>query len=87
MCIIMRYYVVDSFAKRPFTGNPAAVVFVDRELQENDYLNFSGEFNLSETCFVGNASSNFKDDSDFELRLARFQISINNIQQMVHSNQ
>ena len=75
----MRYYVVDSFAKKPFTGNPAAVVFVDRELNENDHLNFAAEFNLSETCFVGNASSNFEDDSDFELRLDRFQICINKL--------
>ena len=68
----MRFYVVDSFAKKPFTGNPAAVVFVDRELHEDDYLNFSGEFNLSETCFVGSASSDFEKDSDFELRFDKF---------------
>ena len=65
----MRYYIVDSFAKEPFTGNPAAVVLVDRELNEDDYLKFSAEFNLSETCFVGSASSNFETDSNFKLRL------------------
>ena len=42
----MRFYIVDAFSNVSFKGNPAAVVLADRTLDENEYLEISGEFNL-----------------------------------------
>ena len=55
-----RYYVVDAFTDRPFTGNPAAVVPLDR-WPENWWLqSVALEMNLSETAFcVPNAADGY----------------------------
>ena len=42
----MRFYIVDAFSNVSFKGNPAAVVLVDKILDESEYLEISGEFNL-----------------------------------------
>jgi PhzF family phenazine biosynthesis protein len=43
---------VDAFTRDPFGGNPAAVVFLDRE-RDTDWLQaVAGEMNLSETAFL-----------------------------------
>lgn len=48
----IRYFVVDAFTNRPFQGNPAAVVPLDR-WKENSWLqNVAMEMNLSETAFL-----------------------------------
>ena len=44
--------VVDAFAEKPFTGNPAAVVFLDEPRDEAWRQCVAAEFNLSETAFV-----------------------------------
>jgi predicted PhzF superfamily epimerase YddE/YHI9 len=44
--------VVDSFADRPFAGNPAAVAVVDAFPDEARMLAVAREMNLSETAFV-----------------------------------
>jgi len=44
--------VVDAFAERPFTGNPAAVVFLDGPRDDAWRAAVAREFNLSETAFV-----------------------------------
>ena len=66
----MRYFIVDAFAKDAFTGNPAAVVLVDRKLTDSEYLKYAAKFNLSETCFVEleNENTDFKTESNFLLR-------------------
>ena len=46
------FFIVDAFAGKPFSGNPAAVVLLEKELKETEYLKFSSEFNLSETAFI-----------------------------------
>jgi PhzF family phenazine biosynthesis protein len=48
------YMVVDAFADGPFTGNPAAVVWLDRADAMDDATRqaVAGEFNLSETAYV-----------------------------------
>jgi len=47
----LRYYVVDAFADRPFTGNPAAVVPL-ASWPTNDFLqSLAMEMNLSETAY------------------------------------
>lgn len=44
--------VVDAFADKPFTGNPAAVVFLEQSRDDTWRQNVAAEFNLSETAFV-----------------------------------
>lgn len=45
-------YVVDAFADGPFTGNPAAVVLLDRPCDDAWMQAVAAEMNLSETAFV-----------------------------------
>lgn len=45
-------WVVDAFADRPFSGNPAAVVLLDGPRDDAWRAAVAGEFNLSETAFV-----------------------------------
>ncbi len=45
-------YQVDAFASRPFTGNPAGVVLLDRSAEADWMQTVAAEMNLSETAFV-----------------------------------
>lgn len=45
------YYVVDAFADRPFTGNPAGVCPLDAWLPDETMLAIAAENRLSETAF------------------------------------
>lgn len=47
-----KYFVVDAFTDRPFAGNPAAVVPLDRWPDETWLRNVAAEMNLSETAFT-----------------------------------
>ncbi|MCD2323264.1 PhzF family phenazine biosynthesis protein [Sphingomonas sp. IC-56] len=56
---------IDAFADRPFAGNPAAVVPLERWLDDAVLQAIAAENNLSETAFfVADASG----EADFELR-------------------
>ena len=46
------FFQVDAFADRPFTGNPAAVVPLDRWLDDAAMQAVAAENNLSETAFL-----------------------------------
>ena len=48
----MRQYVVDAFTKEVFTGNPAAVCYLDRWPADTLMRRIAVENNLSETAFV-----------------------------------
>lgn len=58
----LRYFVVDAFASRPFTGNPAAVVPLDHWPADQWLQNIALEMNLSETAYF------VRRDQEFELR-------------------
>ncbi|MCB0416898.1 MAG: PhzF family phenazine biosynthesis protein [Bdellovibrionaceae bacterium] len=45
-------YQVDSFTRKPYTGNPAAVVLLDQEKSGEWMQKVAAEMNLSETGFV-----------------------------------
>ena len=61
----LRFVQVDAFADRPFTGNPAAVIPLDREWLPDEMLQaIAEENNLSETAFTIPAEG----DADYELR-------------------
>jgi len=48
----MKTYIVDSFTKEPFKGNPAGVCFLQQEITEEQMLSIAREFGLSETAFI-----------------------------------
>ena len=48
----MKIWLVDSFTEAPFTGNPAAVVMVEGEVDAHWMQRVGQEMNLSETAFL-----------------------------------
>ncbi|WP_420455918.1 PhzF family phenazine biosynthesis protein [Rubrivirga sp.] len=48
----MTVTVIDAFANRAFSGNPAAVCLLDRPVPEGWMRNLAAEMNLAETAFV-----------------------------------
>jgi PhzF family phenazine biosynthesis protein len=61
----LRLVQVDAFADRPFTGNPAAVMPLDRWLDDEMLQAIAEENNLSETAFTIPAQDG---EADYELR-------------------
>jgi PhzF family phenazine biosynthesis protein len=59
------FFQVDAFASAPLTGNPAAVMPLDRWLPDNVMQAIAGENNLSETAFTVPSD---KDGVDYDLR-------------------
>ena len=54
----MNLWIVDSFANKPFHGNPAAVALVNQFPEDIVCQNIAAEMNLSETVFVKKLSDN-----------------------------
>ena len=51
--LTLRMYTIDAFTRRPFHGNPAAVVLLDKSWLPTDTMQaIAAENNLSETAFV-----------------------------------
>ena len=48
----MKLYQIDSFTNKIFSGNPAGVCIVDRDIDEEEMQSIALEMNLSETAFV-----------------------------------
>lgn len=48
----MKSYLVDSFTKEPFKGNPAAVCLLEKEMDNELMLKIAQEFGFSETAFI-----------------------------------
>jgi len=48
----MKIYQVDSFTETPFTGNPAGVCILDKDVPDEWMRGLAAEMNLSETAFV-----------------------------------
>ena len=61
----LRYWHVDAFADRPFTGNQAAVMPLDQWLPDETLLAIAEENNFAETAFVVRDATG---ESDWELR-------------------
>ncbi len=59
------FFQVDAFAGRPLTGNPAAVMPLDRWLDDAVLQAIAAENNLSETAFTVPSE---REDADFDLR-------------------
>lgn len=54
-----RILIVDAFADRPFSGNPAAVCLLDESRDADWMQSMSAEMNLSETAFVRREGDGF----------------------------
>ncbi|HEY8433968.1 MAG TPA: PhzF family phenazine biosynthesis protein [Sphingomicrobium sp.] len=59
------FFQVDAFAERPLTGNPAAVMPLERWLDDELMQRIAAENNLAETAF---AVPSERDDADYDLR-------------------
>ena len=59
----MKYFIVDAFADKPFTGNPAGVCILEEPLPEDTMQSIASENNLAETAFVVP-----HEDGDYDLR-------------------
>jgi PhzF family phenazine biosynthesis protein len=59
------FFQVDAFAEKPFTGNPAAVMPLERWVDDAVIQAIAAENNLAETAFTVPVD---RDDADFELR-------------------
>ena len=59
------FFQVDAFAERPLSGNPAAVMELDRWLDDDLMQRMAAENNLSETAFTVPSESG---DADYDLR-------------------
>ena len=71
----LKFYTVDAFTQKPFTGNPAAVIVLDQSNQPSSpnvtdelYLQLAAEFNLSETAFAKPLEGGSEEEPKFELR-------------------
>ncbi len=58
----MKQYIVDAFTDKPFSGNPAAVLVMDRWLSDATMQAIAAENNLAETAFV------VKEDGRYRIR-------------------
>jgi len=59
----MNFFLIDAFANHPFTGNPAAVVFLDRPAPDDWMRSLAMEFNQAETAYISPRA-----DGAFDLR-------------------
>ncbi|KAM0754851.1 Diaminopimelate epimerase-like protein [Meredithblackwellia eburnea MCA 4105] len=66
----LEYFLIDSFTKEAYSGNPASVVLLPPSPTYDDsfYLRISREFNLSETAFVAPLPSQQDDLPTYNLR-------------------
>lgn len=53
------FYLVDAFARRPFTGNPAGVVILNEEIPAEAMQAIAMEVNQAETAFVRKTAEGF----------------------------
>ncbi|MBM4075358.1 MAG: PhzF family phenazine biosynthesis protein, partial [Planctomycetes bacterium] len=56
----IRCWQVDAFTDRPFSGNPAAICWLEREATTSWMQQVAAEMNLSETAFVVPRSSSLQ---------------------------
>lgn len=67
-----QYFVVDAFASQPFSGNPAAVMWLDAWRSDEWLQSVAAEFNLSETVYLvpndGGETVGAEREPDFQIR-------------------
>jgi len=80
----LKYYVVDAFGEKAFTGNPAGVCVLEKPLPEAQMQQIAAQNNLAETAFViplcgGVARSDgvVPQENDYDLRWFTPAVEIN----------
>jgi len=56
---MIKTFTVDAFTDKKFSGNPAAVCLIEKDLDDTTMLNIAAEMNLSETAFVKKLNDGF----------------------------
>ncbi|HMS34090.1 MAG TPA: PhzF family phenazine biosynthesis protein [Ignavibacteria bacterium] len=56
---MIKTFTVDAFTDKMFSGNPAAVCLLEKEIEDSLMLNIASEMNLSETAFVKKINDGF----------------------------
>ncbi|MFD0588148.1 PhzF family phenazine biosynthesis protein [Paenibacillus sp. GCM10027627] len=56
----MELYIVDAFTKTRFSGNPAAVCFVEEDISDRHMAQIAAEMNLSETAFLQREQDHYR---------------------------
>ena len=56
---MIKTFTVDAFTDKMFSGNPAAVCLIEKDLDDTTMLNIAAEMNLSETAFVKKLNDGF----------------------------
>ncbi len=70
-------YQIDAFTDKLFGGNPAAVIPLEKWIDEDLMQKIALENNLSETVFFVPVKSDAKDSADFEIRWFTPSVEIN----------
>ena len=78
----MPIFTVDAFTASAFAGNPAAVMLLEDDIQDEMKQKIAREMNISETAFVTklNAADDFENSDRFTLKYHSFLKKIKNIQ-------
>lgn len=61
----MKFYIVDVFASKPFSGNQLAVLINDENISSDQMLKIAKEFNYQEVTFVDPKSN----DNNYKVRI------------------
>jgi PhzF family phenazine biosynthesis protein len=56
----IRFYHIDAFANKVFSGNPAGVCFLDACIEDSILQSIAAENNMSETAFLKQAGNNYE---------------------------
>lgn len=59
MKMLMKYYIVDTFTDKLFSGNPAGVCIVEEKVSDDTMQKIAFENNLSETAFIQKANDDY----------------------------
>ena len=46
------FWTVDAFTSSPFSGNPAAVCLLEKDIEDRQKQLIASEMNISETCYI-----------------------------------
>ncbi|KAH8929891.1 Diaminopimelate epimerase-like protein [Atractiella rhizophila] len=64
----LTFSVIDAFTSTPFSGNPASVILLSKDIPDDTKQKVAREFNLAETAFLLPLEGGTDDNPKFQLR-------------------